>query len=79
MDHKFIGVCQGGHQGSYPENPFKFLINSILKPLQNKKGRKNLGYPRKKQSFYKEKDCFVLGYSLMNMRQLHFLFNLAKL
>ena len=33
-----------------------------LKPLQNKKGQKNLGYPRKKQSFYKEKDCFFLGY-----------------
>ena len=29
---------------------------------QNKKGQKNLGYPRKKQSFYKEKDCFFLGY-----------------
>ena len=26
-----------------------------LKPLQNKKGQKNLGYPTKKQSFYKEK------------------------
>ena len=34
----------------------------VLKPLQNKKGQKNLGYPRKKQSFYKEKDCFFLGY-----------------
>ena len=33
-----------------------------IKPLQNKKGQKNLGYPRKKQSFYKEKDCFFLGY-----------------
>ena len=30
-----------------------------LKPLQNKKGPKNLGYPRKKQSFYNEKDCFL--------------------
>ena len=29
-----------------------------LKPLQNKKGQKNLGYPRKKQPFYEEKDCF---------------------
>ena len=28
---------------------------SFLKPLQNKKGQKNLGYPTKKQSFYKEK------------------------
>ena len=37
-------------------------IPCILKPLQNKKGQKNLGYPRKKQSFYKEKDCFFLGY-----------------
>ena len=33
-----------------------------LKPLQNKKGQKYLGYPRKKQSFYKETDCFFLGY-----------------
>ena len=33
-----------------------------LKLLQNKKGQKNLGYPRKNQSFYKEKDCFFLGY-----------------
>ena len=32
-----------------------------LKPLQNKKGQKNLGYPRKKQSFYKEKDCFFFS------------------
>ena len=32
-----------------------------IKPLQNKKGQKNLGYPRKKQSFYKEKDCFFSG------------------
>ena len=35
---------------------------SLLKPLQNKKGQKNLGYPREKQSFYKEKGCFFLGY-----------------
>ena len=27
----------------------------VLKPLQNKKGQKNLGYPSKKQSFYKKK------------------------
>ena len=33
-----------------------------LKPSQNKKGQKNLGYPTKKQSFYKEKDCFFVGY-----------------
>ena len=32
----------------------------VLKPLQNKKDQKNLGYPRKKQSFYKDKDCFFL-------------------
>ena len=38
----------------------KFLRS--LKPLQNKKGQKYLGYPRKKQSFYKEKDCFYLGH-----------------
>ena len=40
-----------------------YSISSFLKPLQNKKGQKNLGYPRKKQSFYKEKDCFFLGYA----------------
>ena len=34
----------------------------LLKPNQNKKGQKNLGYPIKKQSFYKEKDCFFVGY-----------------
>ena len=33
----------------------------VLKPIQNKKGQKKLGYPRKKQSFYKEKDCFFSG------------------
>ena len=32
-----------------------------LKPLQNKKGKKNFGYPKKKQSFYLEKDCFFSG------------------
>ena len=30
-------------------------ILSFLKPLQNKKDQKKLGYPTKKQSFYKEK------------------------
>ena len=35
---------------------------SLLKPLQNKKGQNNLGYLRKKQYFYLEKDCFFLGY-----------------
>ena len=34
----------------------------FLKPVQNKKDQKNLGYPRKKQPFYEEKDCFFLGY-----------------
>ena len=33
--------------------------SSLIKPLQNKKGQKNLGYPRKKQSFYKEQDLNV--------------------
>ena len=33
-----------------------------LKSLQNKKDQKNLGYPSKKQSFYKKKDCFFVGY-----------------
>ena len=39
---------------------FPLPPNRLLKPLQNKKGQKNLGYLRKKQSFYKEKDCFFL-------------------
>ena len=34
----------------------------FLKPLQNKKGQKNYGYPTKKQSFSREKDCFFVGY-----------------
>ena len=29
-----------------------FFSNMMLKPLQNKKGQKILGYPRKKQSFF---------------------------
>ena len=33
-----------------------------LKPLQNKKGQKNLRYLTKKQTFTKEKDCFFVGY-----------------
>ena len=37
-------------------------VKSNVKPLQNKKDKKNLGYPRKKQSFYKEKDCLFLRY-----------------
>ena len=40
---------------SFPKGFFQYIL--ILKPLQNKKGQKNLRYPRKKQSFYKEKDC----------------------
>ena len=31
---------------------------ALLKPLQNKKGQKNLRYRPKKQSFSEEKDCF---------------------
>ena len=30
-----------------------YLVMMHLKPLQNKKGQKNLGYPKKKQSFSK--------------------------
>ena len=30
---------------------FIYTFYHFLKPLQNKKGQKNLGYPRKKQSF----------------------------
>ena len=29
----------------------RIFTKKNLKPLQNKKGQKNLGYPRKKQSF----------------------------
>ena len=29
---------------------------------QNKEGQKNLRYPTKKQFFFKEKDCFFVGY-----------------
>ena len=31
-------------------------------PFQNKKGQKNLRYPIKKQSFYKETDCIFVLY-----------------
>ena len=34
----------------------------LLKPFQNKKGQKNLRYPKKEQSFSLEKDCFFGGY-----------------
>ena len=38
------------------------FYETALKPLQNKKGRKNLRYPRKKQSFYKKKvSCSTNG------------------
>ena len=33
------------------------------KAVSKKKGQKNLRYPTKKQSFYKEKDCFLSGTS----------------
>ena len=48
----------------YVKFEFDDTISSVLriKPLQNKKGQNNLGCLRKKQSFYKEKDCFFLGY-----------------
>ena len=40
------------------------LSQAILskKPSRNKKGRKNLRYPTKKQSFSLWKDCFFVGY-----------------
>ena len=38
-----------------------FELQYLLKPLQNKKGQKILGYPRKKQSFYEEKTAFFSG------------------
>ena len=46
-----------GHHASFPQKP----VVNLLKPLQNKKGQKNLRYPRKKQSFSKERDCFCVG------------------
>ena len=36
-------------------------IKKSLKLLQNKKGQKNLGYPTKKQSFYKQKKTAFLS------------------
>ena len=41
---------------------FVKLPSKELKPLQNKKGQKNLRYPTKKQPFAKKKDCFFVGY-----------------
>ena len=41
---------------------YVIFSESFLKPSQNKKGLKNLGYPTKKQSFSLEKDCFFVGY-----------------
>ena len=49
--------------GTYTCHHFcKVIYAQVLKSLPNKKGPKNLGYPPKKQSFYKEKDCFFVGY-----------------
>ena len=36
-------------------------IPCILKPLQNKKGQKNLGYPRKSSPFVRKKTAFFSG------------------
>ena len=47
-------------------NPICELLSTwfhrFLKPLQNKKGQKNLCCPTKKQASSKEKDCFFVGY-----------------
>ena len=51
-------------KGAFYRNLSIKSIYYVLKPLQNKKGQKNLGYPRKKQSFYKGKDCFFLRYPI---------------
>jgi hypothetical protein len=45
----------------FSSDPYFNRVLRLVKPLQNNKGQKNLGYPRKKQFFYKEKDCFFLG------------------
>ena len=37
-----------------------YTLSILLKPLQNKKGQKKFGVPEEKQSFYKEKDCFLV-------------------
>ena len=39
------------HQLQYQNVCAKMFLDEMLKPHQNKKGQKNLGYPRKKQSF----------------------------
>ena len=44
------------------ENLSKEWQKNVLKLFQNKKGPKNLRYPTKKQSFYKQKDCFFVEY-----------------
>ena len=59
LDGPDLGVCNlkilDNFFGSNPIQNELFRIlweyTNILKPLQNKKGQKNLGYPRKKQSF----------------------------
>ena len=48
-----LGICILLHETKF----------SVLKPLQNKKGQKKFGVPDKKAVFYKEKDCFFLGYT----------------
>ena len=39
------------HDGNH-KNIWSSQCFPLLKPLQNKKGQKNLGYPKKKQSFF---------------------------
>ena len=50
------------NRGFYSSTEYRDQGSQEIKPLQNKKGQKNLGYPRKKQSFSLEKDCFFVGY-----------------
>ena len=40
----------------------QILTSLLIKPSQNKKGKKSLRYPTNKQSFSLEKDCFFVGY-----------------
>ena len=66
--HEFL--CKGNQMAiclKFVKNALRIslppsFLTGPLKPLQNKKGQKNLGYPTKKQSFYKEKDCIFVGY-----------------
>ena len=44
------------------EGIFEALPHQIvqeLKPFQNKESQNNLRYPTQKQSFFKEKNCFL--------------------